>query len=143
MRALLFALLVSATPTMAWEFTPNPICILRHSTPEATILVTFDPAQSIYSLRITRAADDWAQTSRFGIEFEGGYPLAIGTTRQQLSGRTLTVQDTGFGNVLNGLEYNARATAFTDTQVVDFDLTGAADPVRAFRDCPVSAPATS
>jgi hypothetical protein len=79
----------------------------------------------------------WPGSPAFGIRFEGARTLAIGTDRHRLSddGRTLTVTDTGFGNVLDGLEFNATATATAGGVSVALDLTGAADPVRAFRAC--------
>jgi hypothetical protein len=37
--------------------------------------------------------------------------------------------------VLDGLQYNTTATAFTDTAAATVSLDGAADPVERFRDC--------
>jgi hypothetical protein len=61
----------------------------------------------------------------------------ISTGRHVLSedGRTLSVRDRGFGNVLNGLEFNVVALAATGDRVVSIDLDGAAPEVAAFRAC--------
>ncbi len=65
--------------------------------------------------------------------------MTIGTGRHQLSadGKTLTVSDSGFDNVLDGLAYNGRATALAEGTEVPFDLTGARPAVEAFRACNV------
>ncbi len=47
----------------------------------------------------------------------------------------MTVSDAGFGNVLDGLEYNQRAYAFTQDQTAEFSLDGAVKQVRIFREC--------
>ena len=47
----------------------------------------------------------------FAIAFVGDSPFEITTNRHALSddGQTLTVRDRGFGNVLNGMEFNTTA----------------------------------
>jgi hypothetical protein len=45
------------------------------------------------------------------------------------------VSDRGFGNVLDGLEFNQVALAATGDRVVSIDLDGAAPEVAAFRAC--------
>jgi hypothetical protein len=52
-------------------------------------------------------------------------------------GRTLTVTDGGFGNVLDGLALNGTATALAGDTVIPFDLAGARPAVEAFRACGV------
>ena len=47
----------------------------------------------------------------------------------------LTVTDRGFGNVLDGLQFNEAATAFSGDTAVTVPLAGASEPVQAFRDC--------
>ena len=71
------------------------------------------------------------------MRFDGPRGLTITTNRQTLTenGRTLTVTDRGFGNVLNGLEFNTTATALSDDVEVPFPLDGAASAVQAFRAC--------
>lgn len=138
MRALI-ALCVLATPASAWEFTATPVCTITHKTPDLALRVTFDPAQSQpYSIALTRS-EPWERTESFGLRFEGPAAMTIGTGRHQLSadGKTLTVKDTGFDNVLDGLGYNARATALAGMTEIPFDLTGARPAVEAFRACDV------
>ena len=76
--------------------------------------MTYDPSQpEPYAISLTRPDDPWPATDSFGLRFDGPAALTIGTSRHQLSadGRTLTVSDTGFGNVLDGLALNGTATA--------------------------------
>ena len=51
------------------------------------------------------------------------------------SNQTLNVADSGFGNVLDGLQFNATALAFTEAQTVTIPLEGAAPEVQKFRAC--------
>jgi hypothetical protein len=137
MRVLLALLL--ATPAQAWEFTPTPVCTIVEETPDLSIRVTYDPAQAQpYAISLTRPTP-WPVTETFGLRFDGPVAMTIGTDRQQLSpdGLTLTVTDTGFGNVLDGLSFNATATALAGDAVLSFDLTGAHPAVEAFRACGV------
>lgn len=129
--------LCPALPAAAWDFTPLPVCTLTHATATATVRLTHDPAQpEPYAIAVTRAAG-WPAGAVFAIRFDGGRALTIQTTRHVLSdgGRRLTVTDRGFGNVLDGLEFNATATALTGPAAEVLDLDGAAEPVRAFRAC--------
>lgn len=66
--------------------------------------------------------------------------MTIGTDRHVLSpdGRSLTVTDTGFGNVLDGLAFNTTATALSGAEALPFDLAGAGPAVEAFRSCGVA-----
>ncbi|SDJ83136.1 hypothetical protein [Aliiruegeria lutimaris] len=120
---------------LAWEFSPTPICTLSHKTDEAKLVITHDPAVPEYRLEINLNGDSWATSGTFGIAFQGGAKLTIGTNRHRTDGSTLSVADSGFGNVLDGLEFNGTATAFTESQTVAFSLAGAQQPVRDFRDC--------
>ncbi len=134
---LALPLLLLATPAAAWEFSPEPVCTLSHATPEAALTITHDPGRpEPYAIAITLAGP-WPDTPIFAIRYDGPWPLTISTDRHRRSadGQTLTVADQGFGNVLNGLEFNATATALAGAAAVAFDLTGAAEPVRAFRAC--------
>lgn len=137
MRAFLLFLL-TALPAHAWEATLGPVCTLTHETESAYVLLTYDPSEPRYSIAITRKGGPWPNGSAFQMLFDGPAPLAIGTDRHILSdgGRTLTVTDRGFGNVLNGLQFNGMARATTGGLTESFSLTGAAGPVQAFRDCP-------
>lgn len=136
MRTVAF-LLLSAAPACAWQFSPTPVCTLSHQTPDASVRVTHDPRLTEpYAIAITRTAG-WNDGSAFSILFEGGRDLTISTDRQRLSDdrRTLTVTDRGFGNVLDGLEFNRTATALLGDVAIAFPLDGAAPEVQAFRAC--------
>ena len=133
MRFLLL-LCVFATPAHAWDFSPNPICTLDHSETQIAVQVTYDPATALYAMALTRP-QGWPDDPVFSIRFDGSRPLTISTTRHRISAETLSVADTGFGNVLNGLQFNTSATAFTATTDVRFSLEDAADPVEQFRAC--------
>lgn len=134
MRALILLL---ATPVQAWDFTPTPICTILNDTPGLSIRVTYDPSQAQpYAITLSRP-DPWPTTETFGLRFDGPAAMTIGTNRHQLSpdGRTLTVTDTGFDNVLDGLALNGTATALAGDAALPFDLTGARPAVEAFRAC--------
>jgi hypothetical protein len=136
MRTLI-ALLFLASPVQAWDFSPTPICTIINNTPDLSIRVTYDPTQpQPYAISLTRP-EPWPATDTFGLRFDGPAAMSIGTDRHQLSpdGRTLTVTDTGFGNVLDGLAFNGTATALAGAASVPFNLTGARPAVEAFRAC--------
>jgi hypothetical protein len=135
----LFALLLLATAAQAWDFIPTPICTVLNDTPTLSIRVTYDPTQAQpYAIALTRP-DPWPASETFGIRFDGPAAMTIGTDRFRLSndGRTLTVTDTGFGNVLDGIALNRTATALAGDMAVPFDLTKARPAVDAFRACGV------
>ena len=71
------------------------------------------------------------------MQFSGPQPLSISTGQHQLSngGRTVTVVDSGFGNVLNGLQFNQTATTILGDAQIVLPLADAADAVAAFRAC--------
>jgi hypothetical protein len=101
------------------------------------VTVTWDPRQAEpYAIRIDGPAP-WPDGARLLDRLCGPRPLGISTARHRLTegGRAVTVTDTGFGNVLDGLEFNATATAVMGGARVPFSLDGAAEPVRAFRAC--------
>jgi hypothetical protein len=136
MRAF-FAIALLATPAQAWDFTDTPICTILNDTPTLQVRVTYDPSlPEPYAIAFTRP-DPWPQTDTFGLSFSGPAAMTIGTGRHQLSngGRTLTVTDKGFGNVLDGLAYNGTAAALAGDLAVPFDLTGVRPAVEAFRAC--------
>lgn len=126
-----------ASPAAAWEFTPTPVCTLSHVEPQAELRITYDPRlPEPYAIAITQEAP-WSDASVFSMTFQGARGLTISTDRQTLSsdGTTLTVTDRGFGNVLNGLEFNVLATARLGSDALFFPLAGAAPEVQAFRAC--------
>jgi hypothetical protein len=137
MRQVLISLLLATSPAAAWEYSPTPVCTLSHATSEAELRVTYDPRQEQpYAIAISRQ-QAWPEASTFSMRFDGPRGLTITTDRQRLSdnGRTLTVTDRGFGNVLNGLEFNTTATALFGDSKMPFGLDGAASEVQAFRAC--------
>ncbi|MEM7269099.1 MAG: hypothetical protein AAF401_07580 [Pseudomonadota bacterium] len=136
MRLLLLCL-TFPTAALAWEFTPNPVCTLSHQSDEAALVITYDSAGPLYQLDLTLTGENWADSPTFGMAFAGGQELSIGTGRHVIAGDTLTVTDSGFGNVLNGLEFNSRVLSFTADRGVEFSLEGAPPEVRKFRDCMV------
>jgi hypothetical protein len=138
MRALIVFLLVAA-PAQAWDFAAVPVCTIAEDTHGLSIRVTYDPTQpQPYAINLTRP-DPWPETETFGLRFDGPAAMTIGTGRHQLSpdGRTLTVTDTGFDNVLDGLAFNSMATALAGDAALPFDLSGARPAVEAFRACGV------
>ena len=133
----LAALLLPA-PALGWDFSPLPLCTLSHVEAGVEITVTHDPAAGEYAITLTLVDGAWPRAGTFHIGFTGGQALTIGTAFHQLSddARSLTVRDSGFGNVLDGLEFNSAAVAWSGDLRVAFSLDGAAEPVRRFRACP-------
>ena len=129
-------LLLTATPALAWEAKSGQVCELTHAGAAASVRVTYDPAIPEYAIAITPDRP-WSPGPVFAMRFDGPRGLTISTDRHQISGTgdTLTVTDRGFGNVLNGLEFNETATALLGDRSVAFALDGAAPAVRAFRAC--------
>lgn len=137
MRRLFLSLIcLTSTQAHAWEFTPGLPCLLTHSDPQAEIELTYDPTQPLYSITITRP-EPWPSAQVFSMRFTGQNTIAISTDRHRLSadGRALTVTDRGFGNVLNGLQFNTTVEALLGDAYVAASLAGAAEPVAAFRLC--------
>ncbi len=137
-RALPLLLLLLAGPAHGWEFSPHPVCTLRHDGAEAAVELTFDPRQAEpYAIALTRRGAPWPDGPVFTMTFEGPRALTIGTDRHRLAegGAALTVTDRGFGNVLDGLEFGTRALALLADASALIDLTGAAAPVAEFRAC--------
>ena len=137
MRALLIPALLLVSPATAWETTTTPICTLTHETAEAHIHLTYDPSKPLYTLAITQKSAPWQPTSWFAMRFIGPDEITISTPEHALSdnNQTLNVADSGFGNVLDGLQFNATALAFTEAQTVTIPLDGAAPEVQKFRAC--------
>lgn len=129
---LVVALTLATAPAGAWRFDPLPICTLSDEGSPTSVTVTFDG--NLYAIHLTHP-DGWPDAPRFAIRFAPNGPQ-IATDRHRVEGRTLTVTDTGFGNVLNGLQSNGTATALIGGLARDIDLSGAASAVAAFRQCP-------
>ena len=138
MRKMLPILACLASPVAAWEFSPQPICTLRHDTPDVAVRVTYDARVPVYEITLTLAQGTWPDSASFAIAFTGGRALTIGTDRHKVSAdrRTLSVKDSGFGNVLNGIEFNSQAQARAGDAAVTIPLAGAAAPMQQFRACP-------
>jgi len=132
--ALTAAALFVASPALAWEFSAAPICTLSYAK-AAQVEVTYDDRLPEYAIHITWPPG-WTDAPVFALRFEGPRGGIISTDRHIIEGNTLTVRDVGFGNVLYGLQFNNRAVAVLGDQEVAIDLSGAADPVQAFRGCP-------
>lgn len=140
-KALTILSIAIAGPTAAWEFTETDICTVTHTDPQAQVTLTFNPAASIYDIALQLDGQTWGDGAQFRILFEGAKTISIGTTRQILSDdrTTLNVSDRGFGNVLDGLQFNDVMTATLGEQAVAISLDGAAEPLAAFRLCPTIA----
>ena len=139
MRSAL-ALLLLTSPALAWEAgTDGRLCTLSHVQPDAEVRLTFDPVGPVYTITVTTPAP-WPAAPLFSIRFTGDRGLTISTDRHTTdkTGRALTVTDSGFGNVLDGLEFNRTATAFAGDAAAVLDLEGAAPEVQRFRDCTIA-----
>ncbi|ARU01614.1 hypothetical protein LOKVESSMR4R_02309 [Yoonia vestfoldensis] len=137
MRHLL-ALFILASPAAAWDFSAQPICTLTDAA--GTITVTYDAALPVYSLTITLPQGRWSDDPTFAMNFAGPRPIFIQTDQHQISpdGRSLTVTDRGFGNVLDGLDFNQRAYAISGDTTVGVSLDGIGPAMAAFRACPAA-----
>ena len=115
-----------------------PLCTMTQAEPDARAVVTFDATLPEYAISITLTDRVWDVSPVFTIAFVGSAGLTISTGAHVLTdgGATLTVRDRGFGNVLNGLQFNATARAISGLTQVDIDLSDAAQVVEQFRECP-------
>ena len=129
-------LLLTVAPALAWDARSGNVCELVHDGGNASLRVTFDPADLKYSIAITPERP-WPNGPIFAMHFEGPRANTILTDRHVVSsdGATVTVTDNGFGNVLDGLEFNQTATALLGDRAVTLPLDGAGPAVRAFRAC--------
>jgi hypothetical protein len=130
--------LVFALPAHAWEVTIGPTCTLTHEMDSGVVRLTYDPRIPEYSITVTRSAMPWAADApMFAMRFDGPNSGMITTDRHVLSdgGTSLTVTDRGFGNVLDGLQFNNVATALLGNTAVVIPLANAAEPVARFRAC--------
>ena len=140
MRLITLLLILFPIQAQAWAFTPGLICRLSHETPSAQIELTFDPTGPLYSLTISQATP-LPRAEVFSMRFIGPAGREISTNRHSFSpnGTAVTAQDSGFGNVLDGLQFNAVAEAVLGGTTLRFSLDGAAEPTAAFRACEVAA----
>lgn len=134
---LALALGCAALPARAWVAgVDGAICTLEHRAEGVEVRLTHDPSLPLYTIAI-RLDRPWPEAPVFAIRFEGPRGLTISTRRHAVDdgGRRLSVADTGFGNVLDGLQFGDRALAVAGDRVVTIDLAGAEPEVAAFRAC--------
>lgn len=129
-------ILVLAQPAQAWDFSPTPICTLTDAGSHTDVKLTYDG--QLYALALINA-DGWPSQPVFSIRFAPLGPY-ISTSNHKVEGNTLKVSDTGFGNVLTGLQINQTARIILGDMVREIDLTGARAPVDAFKRCKPSVP---
>lgn len=131
------ALTLIAPGAFAWEAgVDGRLCTLTHTEDGADVRLTFDPSVPLYTIAVS-GAEPWAVATEFSMRFDGPRPNTIRTNRHVVSPDlgTLSVADRGFGNVLDGLEFNTTATATSGAVTVRMSLDGAAPEVAAFRSC--------
>lgn len=135
------ALVAFAAAAPAWEARFGAVCTLTHEEPHVAVRLTYDPAVPEYTIQLTRRGAVWPGAPIFAMRFDGRRPNLISTHRQVISqaGATLTVTDRGFGNVLDGLQFNQTAHALNGAADVAIPLAGAAPEVAAFRACAAGA----
>jgi hypothetical protein len=140
MHKLTLALTLLTSPAFAWDFTSGAVCTLSDATDTAEIVLTYDPALPRYTLSITTDAA-WPVDGTFSMTFANTRPAVIRTDRQTLSqdGMTLSVADSGFGNVLNGLEFGGQIRAAVGDRAVDISSDGIKGPMGAFKACGAAA----
>jgi len=132
--ALILALL--STQAQAWEASiDGPLCVLSHGGETLDIRLTYDPGPPRYTITLTRAEGGWPEAPVFALQFNGPRPNLITTDRHVIDGPALSVTDRGFGNVLDGLQFNDTVTALTGDAAITVPLTDAAAAVAAFRAC--------
>jgi hypothetical protein len=133
----LAATLPAAMPAAAWEARIGLVCVLTHATEAAETRLTYDPAVPEYTITIRLRGGAWPDAPTFSMRFDGPQGRVISTDRHVLSegGAALTVTDSGFGNVLDGLQFNDTAIAFAGDTAVSLPLDGAAPAVADFREC--------
>lgn len=136
--ALVLAVATGTVPAHAWQFSQTPVCTIWHTTDTAEMVVSYDPASTTpYRISVTLTEGAWPQTSPYAIQFDGPNRFMISTDRHRLSddGSAVIAEDTGFGNVLRGLEGNLIAGARLGQTAVAIPLAGAAEAVARFRNC--------
>ncbi len=130
-----------ASPAFAWDFASSPVCTLSHQTDKANLTISYDArSDAPYAIEITQGEAVWKPGPVFMMGFDGPRRSMITTDRHRLgaSGKSLTVKDQGFGNLLDGIEHNYVALARSGETSLVFSLTGAASAVRRFKVCVAS-----
>ena len=138
MRMIPFLLAVTLPlPAVAWQASSEAgLCRLTHQEPGHTVELTFDPSGPLYTITLS-GEEAWPEASVFAMQFNGPRPIFIQTGAHVLipDRRVRTVADRGFGNVLDGLQFNTTARASLGTREVEISLDGAAPEGEAFRTC--------
>ena len=121
---------------VAWEFQSGTPCRLTHIEEDVAVELTFQPQIPLYTMSLT-ALTPWPSGREFSMTFLQRRPLRIATERHEMrdAGRTIFVEDAGFGNVLNGLQFNDVALAQLGSRTIELDLDTAPEAVEAFRNC--------
>lgn len=135
--AFALALLLSAPAAVAWEAgIDGPLCTLTHTEGDTQMRLTYDPSVPLYTIAVS-GPEAWPVSGQFSMTFDGPQPNTIRTDRHVLSPdlSTLSVSDRGFGNVLDGLQFNTTASATSGALSLRVSLEGAAPEVAAFRAC--------
>lgn len=131
------------TPAVAWEaYRDGPVCLLEHTSETGHILVSHDPRNpQPYAIQLRQTDSSWTGGPVFAIQFDGPGRSLITTQRHQVldNGAELVVTDSGFENVLRGLEQNFVALATLGGQAMVLPLDGAAPEVARFRTCSLGA----
>lgn len=129
-------LIFLASPAAAWEASRvGPVCYLTHQTEEGEVTVSHDATEAVpYAIDLVRN-EGWRAGPVFSIRFDGFGARTISTDRHSVTENTLTVTDTGFGNVLDGLAENFVALAATGDTSLVIPLDGAAPEVEKFKSC--------
>lgn len=136
MLRIVAILMLASTPAAAWEANSDGLCTLLHNEGAGSVRVAYDTSTQTYSISIT-SSRLWRSGPIFAMRFDGPQSNMISTNRHVISddGMKLTVTDSGFGNVLDGLEFNQTATAVLGEQTLTFGLETAGPAVREFREC--------
>lgn len=135
--ALILITALYAAPSAAWQAgVSGPLCTLSHAEGDISVHLTFDPTVPLYTIAVT-GTEPWPVDAEFSMTFDGPQPNTIRTNRHVLSPDlgTLSVSDRGFGNVLDGLQFNTTARAVSGSTTVQMSLEGAAPEVETFRAC--------
>ena len=135
---LTFLVLAPSLASASWRFDETTACVITGETPETVVVVIHDYQAGRYTIAVSQTGRTWVPGPDLSIAFQGGRELVIGTDQHFLSdeGDVLMVSDRGFGNVLDGMQFNQRMTIKTGDHSVEVNLNGAAPAVAEFRDCP-------
>ena len=137
-RLICLLALLATSAAADWQFEETTVCVLTGEATNSVVIVTHDYAEGRYTIAMQQPGETWQPGPTLSIAFEGQRPLTIGTDQHVLSeaGDVLSVSDRGFGNVLDGMQFNEQMTILTGDHSVVVSLDQAAPAVQQFRDCP-------